>query len=126
MGAQGGAPSRAVAICLGGATLPDGHRGQGNEPSPNGTLPLGLFPMPGAGFEPACLTAVDFKSTVFTSFTTRADARLSPLLPRRPQPPDPGGHVLSPAEDRRSRHQHRRTGGDHPWRRPLVYPAIDL
>ena len=73
-----------AALCLGGATVPDRHRGQGNEPSPNGTLPLGLFPMPGAGFEPACLTAVDFKSTVFTGFTTRADARLSPLLPRRP------------------------------------------
>ena len=28
--------------------------------------------VPGAGFEPASLTAIDFKSIVFTGFTTRA------------------------------------------------------
>jgi len=33
-----------------------------------------IYVVPGAGFEPACLSAGNFKSPVSTSFTTRAKA----------------------------------------------------
>lgn len=46
--------------------------GNGHGKGPQRAKLLRPFMMPGAGLEPASHTAIDFKSIVFTDFTTRA------------------------------------------------------
>ena len=52
--------------------------------SPANRLPLPCYLVPGAGVEPACLAAADFKSATSTGFVTRA----SGLSYREPRDPD--------------------------------------